>query len=36
MVLPFDISPLNPDNVVSFEIADENGYKVAYITYKDE
>lgn len=36
MVLPFDISPLNPDNVVSFRIADENGYKVAYITYKDE
>lgn len=36
MVLPFDISPLNPDNVVSFEIADEDGYKVAYITYKDE
>lgn len=36
MLLPFDISPLNPDNVVSFEIADEDGYKVAYITYKDE
>lgn len=36
MNLPFDISPLNPDNVVSYEIADEDGYKVVYIIYKDE
>ena len=36
MVLPFDISPLKPDNVVSCRIVRERGYEVAYITYQDE
>ena len=33
--LPFDISPLNPDNVVSYRLAEESGRKVAYVIYKD-
>ena len=35
MNIPFDISPLTPGNVVDFDIRDENGVKVAYLTYKD-
>ena len=35
MILPFDISPLNPGNVVNYDIRNEYGYEVAYLTYKD-
>ena len=36
MNLPFDISPLNPGNVVDFTVKDECGCEVCYLTYKDE
>lgn len=36
MNIPFDISPLNPDNVVSYYVAEESGFSVAYIKYKEK
>ena len=35
MNLPFNISPLNPDNVIDYYIRNENGMEVAYITYSE-
>ena len=35
-ILPFDISPLNSGNVVDYDIRNEHGYEVAYLTYRDE
>lgn len=36
MNIPFDISALNPDNVVSYYVAEESGFSVAYIKYKEK
>ena len=36
MTLPFDISPLNPGNVIDFNVVHENGVEVCYLTYKNE
>lgn len=35
MKIPFNISPLNPDNVIDYYIRNEKGMEVAYITYSE-
>lgn len=36
MNISFDISPLNPDNVVDYLLTNEHGYEIAYIAYRDD